>query len=786
MSTPVSVSRSDFEALVVEHDPQIRDHLVAALQKRGYGVRSCDSLAEGRAQYTHQAVVFTHANGDTAELQGFVDFVRQSAGTSQPYILAVGESDSPSNTSQNRLGLDAFVAVPMENGRLEAQLETMARQLQPTPTGATPPPAPKAPAVLDHLAPVLLDHLPLALAMFDREMRYLAANRPFTDAFGLDPHDLIGRSHYQIFPDLHPNWRQLFERALTGETGRIDEDFFQRADGTNDWVRWEVRPWRESDGAVGGLILTQEIITARKRDDRRRVFDRNLAVSLFESASLPMLLVRLDGKILRSSPAARSALGLQPTADGRMPFWEVYPEREQEELERERFLSLSPPPADGTLGDFAPQDILIPGNPPSRLHWSPAPHRNAAGETQAVLLVGSLLPLEPITLTNPTPAEPTAPESAPTAAPDLARHLPIGLIQLDREGTVTAANDAASALLGRPLDTGTPFEPWLAAGAPEPVLREPVLREWRDNVWRRQMTKTFSLASSEGLLKEIELRPRLLPDGQLLLLLSDVTESRREEDALRTSEAKYRGLFRELPTSIALADRTGALVEGNPALEKLSGYSRTDLRRLRLADLVTLESPFRGPGTQASPATLLSRDGSRHPVVVSQGALCNPAGEPVLQACFFLPSAPTPAAQPPVAAPAIPSPPVSTAPESSEASWRDLAFDHTRTAMIVTDLRGRIRAANRAAACFFGTEPPALEGTALYRLFRPHDPAGFSREVSTSLNNGKSWNCETPFHDIEGQSRGTCRAEITPVHAASTPGLLCVLQPVFATVPGPA
>ncbi|MFN0127280.1 MAG: PAS domain-containing protein [Verrucomicrobiales bacterium] len=809
MSTLLSAPRRGAEALVVEHDPEMRERLVSALTTRGYGVRACDTLAEGRRHFDQQSVVVTHANGDTAELQGFVEFVRQAAGPTQPYILAVGEAESPSGLSQGQLGLDAFVPVPLEESLLSEQFESIAQRIAlrcptgnggATAAGGTRPFRSAAPSMLEHFAPVLLDHLPQALAMFDTDMRYLAANRRFASGFGLDEREILGRTHFELFPDLHANWRHLFDRALVGESGRIDEDFLQRADGTSDWVRWEVRPWRESDGEIGGVILSQEVISERKREDRRRVFDRNLAVSLFESASLPMLLVGLDGRILRSSPAARAALGLLPTADGRMPFWEIYPEPSQQEEENSRFTTLSPPPADGTLGDFAPADIVVPGTPAHRLRWSASPHRSSAGETQAILLIGCFIPVarpvapppipsptsSPIPDSTATPTPPPANQTPlPTAAGgDLAQHVPFGLVQLDREGVVTGVNLAVGALLGRVLAVGCPFEPWLTSAAPEDVLREPIVREWRDNVWRRQLARTFSLASKDGLLKEIEIRPRLLGDGHLVLIMTDVTEARRAEDALRTSETKYRSLFRELPAGIALADRTGALVEGNPALEKLSGYSRVDLRRLRLADLLAFDAAPPSPAsTDPRPAHLLTRNGSRLPVMVSQGAIRNPDGEPILQVCFLLPNpAPAPTKSAETAETAAPSPSPSPLAPSADATspWRDLAFDNLRTAMLVTDLRGRIRAANPAAAQFFGVEPRALENVALFRLFRPDDPAGFSRDVSTHLNQAKHWAAETPYHDIDGRPAGTCRAEISPVNGSLVPGLLCILQPVFA------
>ena len=817
MKTLIPTSCRPAEALVVEHDPGTREQLVRALTRSGFGVRTCETLAEGRVHFAQQAVVITHANGDTAELQGFVNFVRQASGTSQPYILAVGEDDSPSGISQNSLGLDAFFPVPLAQGPLADQLQDVAQRLThnhtttpngaaavpaaaaatPAPTAAAPRSAP-VPAILGHFAPVLLDHLPQALAMFDTDMRYVAANRPFTASFGLDNREILGRSHYELFPDFHANWRVLFDRALQGEPGRIEEDFFQRADGTSDWVRWEVRPWHESDGTIGGLILSQEIITAQKREERRRTFDRNLTSSLFESQSLPVLLVGLDGRILRSSAAARASLGLQPTADGRLPFWEVYPDRAAEEIEKSRFASLTPLNSATPLGNYAPADILIPGAPTQRLHWSPSPHRNAAGLTQAVLLTGSLTP-DPAATTAQNHAPSAAANNEPAPAPtlalanDLTRHVPFGLVLLDREGIVIAANDAVGLLLGRALTAGASFEPWLTESSPEEALRDPVVREWRDTVWRRQMNRTFSLISADGLIKEIELRPRLLPDGHLLLILTDVTESRRAEDALRTSEAKYRGLFREFPTGIVLADRTGALVEGNPALEKLSGYSRVELRRLRLSHLVEMAPELESVGTDGRAAFLLTRSGSRLPISLSHGPIRNPAGDTLLQACFLLPRTVAAAAAPAVAAaPEIaPEEPdtieTSEAPEplglhSDTAAWRDLAFANLKTATLVTDLRGRIRAANPAAIRFLATDGDSLEGVALYRLFRPEDPAGFSREVSEQLNARRRWERETVYYDAEGMPVGRCRAEIIPATSDAVPGLLCVIQPVFTMI----
>ena len=113
---------------------------------------------------------------------------------------------------------------------------------------------------------LFIQYTPVAVALFDKEMRYLAYSKRWITDFALEEDDLVGRSHYEVFPEIPPHWKEEHRRCLAGETIKKAEEPFPRKDGSTDWVRRELHPWYDLEGRVGGLIMFAEVVTERRKE----------------------------------------------------------------------------------------------------------------------------------------------------------------------------------------------------------------------------------------------------------------------------------------------------------------------------------------------------------------------------------------------------------------------------------------------------------------------------------------------------------------------------------------
>ncbi len=752
-------------------------------------------------------------------------------------------------------------------------LKTIVQPRLPQPVESTPKsPLPCDDAdMLDTLA-VVVEHTPVAIAMFDRQMRYVLANRQWVREFNLSQAlPLVGRSQYEVFPKLHPGWRQLYERALQGYTMRSDHPLHAAAGGPPMLFRCEVRPWRQKrDASVAGVVVTCTKFTgsanAGPLPESAALGDLDLS-----AMELPLFVLDSAGRILSANRRAAELSLARGLDEGATNLWEVLADEAGRQGLKQTFEELTgrlqqspetppqiitlksntPPPAGSGHGDEGKAGVL-----PCR--WMLARHGEGPGRWVLVGLTG-LSPFEAVTKVGiqlPTPApvreltvgnglaKPSAAAEEEkrraellaktrtdlekalaghdqtradlaAAREDLARlqrelralrdaeqtlarrearrqsvleALPGGILVLDEQGRALLQNARLRNLFGQAIEPGGTVEEWLGLACPDKEHRTEVRRVWREDVWRRQLTRTFSLVTRDGLLKEIELRPASLAGDGLLVYFQDVTGQCRMEEQLNAMESKFRALFQDNPLPVVIADKTGAVYDANRAALDLFQRPRAELRRLPVDALLVPESA----AARKDALRELRQSGGTH-----QRLTVHLAGEDAPKMRLTLAGIPTangefhgtlhffetPLSWPsPVPAPAdverektpeapaeaVARPPEAGSAESiepqqqAEPQQQGEALCKRLTGeppvpLLATGANGRVKHWTEAAAELFGHSEAEALGLPLHLLFQPSDPSGFyGAALPVAARAGRA---EWAFFGRDGR-RGTLACEV--------------------------
>ncbi|MES2708549.1 MAG: PAS domain-containing protein [Verrucomicrobiota bacterium] len=633
MPTPVTAVPSDSRALLVEPDAGVRQRVAAGLRKQGMEVVECGDMDEGRELYRGQRLVIAPLNGNNSAMKQFVAWVRAEAGTVQPWIIAMGTDHQlmPGETAAH-YGVNDLLTAPMDTADLVRRLESVGMGLMAeiTPVSAenegecsAGPLSGQRPAGFPPggwrgaSAAVMLENFPAAVAVMDPSMHYLAVNQQWFTLFQLPAMTLTGLSHYGIFPDLHPAWRHLYEQGLESGVKQSSDDLLLLPDGSEKLMHWEIQPWRASCGLISGLVLTCAPLRAAGPGGPPS------AAAVLEPVSFPA-----GGSSQPDhgeNPEPVSGDWMSPAA-----------------LRRDCCPDIASKEEDGECTGFT---VLF--------------------RSSADTGVYSAVPAAPSgTITDSMPAGSgpgTAPPHADPSFREMAEAAPFGMVLLDDEAQVLYANPQHRAVLGSSVTETGGMADWLQRACPgdDEESRQATLEEWWEKVWRRHNSLTCSLRTAEGLVKEIEFRPAPLSGDRLLLTIFDVTDARLDEQAIRSSEARHRGLFQQSSAAFAIMNAAGNLMDVNPAFEALTGCLRHEMRRASLADFLTPEAmrrlrPVEGAADVPFASTVTHRSGRITPVNIAVAAIRNEQGHPVFTACILIPLPAGNGGTPPDAVPAVP------------------------------------------------------------------------------------------------------------------------------------
>lgn len=179
----------------------------------------------------------------------------------------------------------------------------------------------------------VLRTVPMAAALFDRELRYLAYNDQWLTLHDEARGELIGRTHAEAFPVHGDEWGELARRCLRTPAIERHITCFERVPGRREHRRWVMAPWRRSGepaeaSAIGGLVIYGECITEQVKIEQRLAERESLVRDLFDKSPVGLNLCRMDGLWIESNPAFLDIIGYsQEEADGGLTYWQLTPRK---------------------------------------------------------------------------------------------------------------------------------------------------------------------------------------------------------------------------------------------------------------------------------------------------------------------------------------------------------------------------------------------------------------------------------------------------------------------------
>ncbi len=160
-----------------------------------------------------------------------------------------------------------------------------------------------------NLIKYMLEHNTSGVAVHDKDMKYMYVSKSYLDRYKIKEKDIIGKHHYEIFPDLPQKWRDVHKRSLKGEVISKDEDPYYKEDGSVDWTKWETRPWYEKDGSIGGIIIYTEVITDQKKMEAQVYKEREIFKTTLLSVGDAVISTDKEGKIKIMNDVAEELTG---------------------------------------------------------------------------------------------------------------------------------------------------------------------------------------------------------------------------------------------------------------------------------------------------------------------------------------------------------------------------------------------------------------------------------------------------------------------------------------------
>ena len=442
-----------------------------------------------------------------------------------------------------------------------------------------------------------------AVVITDHEGTIQYVNPAYTKMTGYGADEVIGRNP-QCEPALRPAfYEQVIETIRTGQVWR-KEIANRRKDGSSYVEDITVAPVRDASGAIRRYIAIRRDMTARNVANEAKAF----LASIVESSEDAIMSSTPEGTIVSWNRGAERLYGYRAEEVVGKPVSVLAPADQRASLKRigqtlQRGESVGQFEGVGLAKDGARIDISI----------SACPIRNAEGQITALASI-----MRDITARVQVREARALLASIVDSADD-------AILGAALDGAILSWNNGAERIYGYRADEilGKPLSILQATMAPATTEASQLL----DRVARGETISQLEMATVRRDGSPVEVSLTMSPvrnaAGEVVgssTIARDITYRRRDQEALRQSEEKYRWLLANLPDVVLVADESGRPVFVSSNCEGMCGYTPEEIcqagfwfNHIHLDDQARVQAAFQALFDQGSPVSIeyrfLKKDG---------------------------------------------------------------------------------------------------------------------------------------------------------------------------------
>ena len=423
----------------------------------------------------------------------------------------------------------------------------------------------------------IISHARSAIAVHDRDLKYIYVSKRYLKEYKVKKQNVIGKHHYDVFPDLPQKWRDVHKRSLAGEVLIGEDDPYYRDDGSVDWTRWECRPWYESNGSIGGIIIYSEVITERKKiEEALRESEHKLATHL-QHTPIGALSWDLDFKIIEWNPGAENIFGFSKAEAMDKHVTELILPKKMKELVDGIFRDLISEKG----GTRSTNENITKNGRRIICDWYNTTLKDVAGN---IIGVASLV--HDITERSQTLESLKKQKEFNEKIVQTSSAIIVGLdknhkIKIFNKGAEKITEFKAKEVIGNDW-----FEIFF-----EPDIYDEMNKVWESSWGRKFSSYVNSILSKNGDKKIISWQTAGMYDGadetthMLISIGEDITERTRAEELLKESENRYRSLIHKIQAAVVVHGADTEIIACNPKAQELLGLTQDQMLYRKANDL---------------------------------------------------------------------------------------------------------------------------------------------------------------------------------------------------------